>query len=176
MIRARIGRSMPWCSMIPPWPAKPGERRWRWRTVWDLTRPNGASRPDRDRSRDQSRQARDTAASSSSRVWNPGRAARLDVLALDRGPGMSDVDRCLADGYSTAGSPGTGLGAIGRLADQFDIYSSPETRDGPLALRRCAIQCPEPTAPSLNLAVPERCRAGRGGVRRRLGSRSSAKA
>lgn len=54
-------------------------------------------------------------------------SGRLDVLALDRGPGMSDVGRCLADGYSTAGSPGTGLGAIGRLADEFAIYSAPVT-------------------------------------------------
>ncbi len=38
---------------------------------------------------------------------------------------MSDVGRCLADGYSTAGSPGTGMGAIGRLADAFEIHSSP---------------------------------------------------
>jgi hypothetical protein len=38
---------------------------------------------------------------------------------------MSDVARCLADGYSTAGSPGTGLGAISRLATTFEIYSRP---------------------------------------------------
>ena len=30
----------------------------------------------------------------------------LELLALDRGPGMADVTRCFADGYSTAGSPG----------------------------------------------------------------------
>jgi anti-sigma regulatory factor (Ser/Thr protein kinase) len=49
----------------------------------------------------------------------------LEVLALDRGKGMADVDRCMADGYSTAGSPGTGLGAIARLADDLRIYSRP---------------------------------------------------
>jgi len=37
-----------------------------------------------------------------------GDIAGLDVLALDAGPGMPDVDRCRADGFSTAGSPGTG--------------------------------------------------------------------
>src|SRR4051794_24710081 len=36
----------------------------------------------------------------------------VEVLALDKGPGMSDPARCFQDGYSTAGSPGTGLGAI----------------------------------------------------------------
>ena len=51
----------------------------------------------------------------------------LEILALDSGRGMSDVGRCLADGYSTAGSPGTGLGAISRLADSFEIYSGPGT-------------------------------------------------
>lgn len=48
----------------------------------------------------------------------------LEILSLDKGPGM-DADRCLRDGYSTSGSPGTGLGAIGRLAHGLDIYSLP---------------------------------------------------
>jgi len=49
----------------------------------------------------------------------------VEILALDRGPGMSDVERCMADGYSTRGTPGTGLGAVKRLADEFDILSTP---------------------------------------------------
>jgi anti-sigma regulatory factor (Ser/Thr protein kinase) len=47
----------------------------------------------------------------------------LDVLALDQGPGMTDPDRCLRDGFSTAGSPGTGLGAIVRLARDFELHT-----------------------------------------------------
>lgn len=47
----------------------------------------------------------------------------IEVLALDQGPGMEDVARCLGDGYSTAGSPGTGLGAVVRFSTEFDIYS-----------------------------------------------------
>jgi anti-sigma regulatory factor (Ser/Thr protein kinase) len=47
----------------------------------------------------------------------------LEVLALDKGPGMVDLARCLVDGYSTAGTPGTGLGAIGRTANGVDVYS-----------------------------------------------------
>jgi anti-sigma regulatory factor (Ser/Thr protein kinase) len=55
----------------------------------------------------------------------PGRgAAGLQVLALDRGPGMN-VDMALRDGYSTSGTAGTGLGAIARAATSFDVYSSP---------------------------------------------------
>ena len=49
----------------------------------------------------------------------------LELLALDRGPGMRDVARCLSDGYSTGGTPGTGLGAVRRLSDAFDIHSAP---------------------------------------------------
>ena len=49
----------------------------------------------------------------------------IEVLSLDRGPGMSDLRLSLRDGYSTAGSPGTGLGAVQRAADAFDVYSQP---------------------------------------------------
>jgi anti-sigma regulatory factor (Ser/Thr protein kinase) len=49
----------------------------------------------------------------------------LEVLCLDRGPGMANVAECLRDGYSTAGTPGTGLGAMSRAADFFDVTSTP---------------------------------------------------
>lgn len=52
-------------------------------------------------------------------------ALGLEVIALDRGPGMSDIDRCMRDGYSTGGTLGTGLGVVRRLAHDFDIYSRP---------------------------------------------------
>src|SRR6185295_2559252 len=47
----------------------------------------------------------------------------IEIMALDKGPGMRDPAHCFTDGYSTAGSAGTGLGAISRLADRWDIYS-----------------------------------------------------
>jgi anti-sigma regulatory factor (Ser/Thr protein kinase) len=47
----------------------------------------------------------------------------IEILALDRGPGIADVARALRDGYSTHGTPGTGLGAIRRLSGEFDLYS-----------------------------------------------------
>ena len=40
------------------------------------------------------------------------------------GEGMKDVERCLRDGFSTAGTPGTGLGAVRRLSALFDIFSA----------------------------------------------------
>jgi anti-sigma regulatory factor (Ser/Thr protein kinase) len=49
----------------------------------------------------------------------------IEVLAIDRGPGLSNPASALRDGHSTAGSPGTGLGAIARLATAFDIHSVP---------------------------------------------------
>ena len=49
----------------------------------------------------------------------------VELLAIDKGPGIADLQASLADGYSTAGSPGTGLGAIARQADLFGAYSRP---------------------------------------------------
>ena len=38
----------------------------------------------------------------------------MDITAVDRGPGMRDLSKCLADGYSTGGTAGNGLGASSR--------------------------------------------------------------
>jgi anti-sigma regulatory factor (Ser/Thr protein kinase)/serine/threonine protein phosphatase PrpC len=48
----------------------------------------------------------------------------MDILALDRGTGIADLTHALQDGYSTGGTPGTGLGAIKRMADVFDLFSN----------------------------------------------------
>lgn len=50
----------------------------------------------------------------------------IEIVALDRGQGMANVALCLRDGFSTAGTPGTGLGAIKRLSTFFDIHSVPK--------------------------------------------------
>jgi anti-sigma regulatory factor (Ser/Thr protein kinase) len=52
-------------------------------------------------------------------------AGGVEVLAIDSGPGIADVRRAFDDGRSTAGTPGTGLGAIRRLSDEMSIYSQP---------------------------------------------------
>lgn len=49
----------------------------------------------------------------------------LEIVALDRGPGIADLRRALQDGFSTAGTAGQGLGAIARIASAFDVYSAP---------------------------------------------------
>lgn len=49
----------------------------------------------------------------------------VDVFAVDGGPGMADVERCLRDGVSSVGTRGAGLGAARRLSDVFDVFSAP---------------------------------------------------
>jgi anti-sigma regulatory factor (Ser/Thr protein kinase) len=67
-------------------------------------------------------------------VLNDGMTPQVEMLAIDRGRGMEDVDRCLRDGYSTGGTPGTGLGAVSRLSTTFDVFSVPG--QGTVALSR----------------------------------------
>ena len=49
----------------------------------------------------------------------------IEMLALDKGPGIRDLHTCFEDGYTTAGSTGTGMGAIQRQSDELDIWSMP---------------------------------------------------
>lgn len=47
----------------------------------------------------------------------------VDVIAVDSGPGIVDLEFSLRDGVSTAGTAGTGLGALRRLSDEFDAWT-----------------------------------------------------
>ncbi len=49
----------------------------------------------------------------------------LEIMSIDRGPGMADVSSSMRDGFSTTGTMGAGLGSISRLATEFDVYSAP---------------------------------------------------
>jgi anti-sigma regulatory factor (Ser/Thr protein kinase) len=49
----------------------------------------------------------------------------LELIAFDKGEGIANIGRALEDGTSTAGTAGTGLGAIRRQADHFHIFSRP---------------------------------------------------
>jgi anti-sigma regulatory factor (Ser/Thr protein kinase) len=51
-------------------------------------------------------------------------APGVDVVALDEGPGIADFATSAIDGVSTAGTAGTGLGALRRQSDEFDVYSA----------------------------------------------------
>lgn len=56
------------------------------------------------------------------RTEGQGADATVDVVSIDHGPGM-DLERCFDDGFSTGGTPGTGLGAVRRAATLFDAHS-----------------------------------------------------
>ncbi len=69
--------------------------------------------------------------------------AGLEILAADRGPGMPELQRCLADGYTTTGTLGAGLGAVSRTATDFTIRT--QVGVGTLACARLALPGqPEP--------------------------------
>jgi anti-sigma regulatory factor (Ser/Thr protein kinase) len=69
----------------------------------------------------------------------PGASAArpvLQIVAIDHGPGIPDLSAALGDGFSTTASLGAGLGTCRRLADDFDLHSSPGL--GTVALARIA--------------------------------------
>jgi anti-sigma regulatory factor (Ser/Thr protein kinase) len=45
----------------------------------------------------------------------------IEMLAIDSGPGMTDLEHSSRDGVSTTGTSGTGLGAMRRLSDEFEV-------------------------------------------------------
>jgi anti-sigma regulatory factor (Ser/Thr protein kinase) len=66
----------------------------------------------------------------------------VELLALDKGPGIVDLNAALRDGHSTSGSGGTGLGAIRRSADVFAISSGAGRGTAVLARLKPAGQAP----------------------------------
>ncbi|HEY0005846.1 MAG TPA: ATP-binding protein [Pyrinomonadaceae bacterium] len=53
-----------------------------------------------------------------------GAARGLELFYWDSGPGIYNMDRAIRDGVSTSGSLGAGIGAIRRLMDEFEVYST----------------------------------------------------
>ena len=49
----------------------------------------------------------------------------IAVVARDDGPGISNIELALQDGYSTTRSLGLGLPGAKRLTDEFEIVSEP---------------------------------------------------
>ncbi|TCS35183.1 anti-sigma regulatory factor (Ser/Thr protein kinase) [Paucimonas lemoignei] len=52
-------------------------------------------------------------------------ASGIEILVIDKGPGIASLHQSMADGVSTAGTSGTGLGAMQRIASTFDIFTAP---------------------------------------------------
>ena len=59
------------------------------------------------------------------RACRTGQDVGVEVVALDRGPGMEDVPQSFRDGHSSTGTLGIGLGAVSRLATSWDVFSTP---------------------------------------------------
>ncbi len=55
--------------------------------------------------------------------YGEGQDGGIELIALDKGPGMSNVATSLTDGYSTAGTAGKGLGAVVRQSHFVDFAS-----------------------------------------------------
>jgi anti-sigma regulatory factor (Ser/Thr protein kinase) len=56
------------------------------------------------------------------RVLPRASGAAIEMLAIDRANGF-DLEACLADGFSTGGTQGIGLGAVSRQTEVFDVYA-----------------------------------------------------
>lgn len=91
----------------------------------------------------------------------------IELFYGDRGPGIYDIDRALRDGVSTSGSLGGGLGAIRRLMDEFDVYStvhnttarlsrSRRTSHGTALLGRKWVAATRPLAPDRRVGASSR--------------------
>ncbi|WP_256091219.1 anti-sigma regulatory factor [Nostoc sp. KVJ20] len=52
-----------------------------------------------------------------------GRRRGLRLTFEDRGPGISDIELALKDGFTTGNGLGMGLGGAKRLANEFEIQS-----------------------------------------------------
>ena len=58
-------------------------------------------------------------------VLRQGKRVGFELEFEDHGPGIADLDRALAGGYSTAHSLGLGLSGTKRLVDEFSIETEP---------------------------------------------------
>lgn len=72
-----------------------------------------------------------------------GEARGLEILAIDKGPGFTNLDLAMRDGVSTAGSYGVGLGTMRRAANEFDVYTD---RNYGTALRMAVWAGPAPAS------------------------------
>jgi anti-sigma regulatory factor (Ser/Thr protein kinase) len=71
----------------------------------------------------------------------PDEGMGVEILAIDRGPGMPDEALSRRDGYSTAGTLGHGLGAVARQSHEFELHTHPS---GTVAMARLWRDAPPP--------------------------------
>lgn len=56
-------------------------------------------------------------------VLEDGIRRGVRLIVEDDGPGISDVEQALTDGYTTGAGMGLGLGGARRLVDEFDLWT-----------------------------------------------------
>jgi serine/threonine-protein kinase RsbT len=54
--------------------------------------------------------------------------AGMEVIARDSGPGIEDIQKAMADHYSTGDTLGLGLPGVKRMMDEFELTSEPGKR------------------------------------------------
>lgn len=59
-------------------------------------------------------------------VLQSGDRLGIEIESEDTGPGIPDIELAVTDGYSTAGTLGTGLGTVNRLMDHLDFHPKPQ--------------------------------------------------
>lgn len=59
------------------------------------------------------------------RILERGGAHGLEVIAIDKGPGIANIAASMRDGHSTSGTPGSGLGALQRMTSDMELWSRP---------------------------------------------------
>ncbi len=84
----------------------------------------------------------------------------IEIEAADQGPGIGDVERSFADGYSTTGSLGYGLGTINRLMDEVDVSSRSDCGTQIVCRRWLRNNHPGPTHSAWDVSVFTRPRTG----------------
>jgi anti-sigma regulatory factor (Ser/Thr protein kinase) len=70
----------------------------------------------------------------------------VELIAIDKGPGIGNVEQCLRDGYSSAGTAGNGLGAVIRQSQLVDIASWPGVGAAVLARVQPGVSKSKPSA------------------------------
>ncbi len=76
---------------------------------------------------------------------------QLHLLAIDKGRGIASLPAAMEDGFSTAGSPGTGLGAIRRSTTGLSVFSLPHKGT---VISCCILRNGTPSVPKAGADVP----------------------
>lgn len=58
-------------------------------------------------------------------IINDGSKKGFEVIAVDKGPGICNIEKALKENVSTGGGLGLGLPSVKRIMDEFDIQSIP---------------------------------------------------